>query len=83
MLGKVDDRYGLLSIAFAGPFHCDLAARIARTAKTISQPRFPIFLPYFVLRFPVVAPFECAKLPDVREPPVSEVARANIGDSTG
>jgi hypothetical protein len=47
MLGKVDDRYGLLSIAFAGPFHCDFAARIARTAKTISQPRFPIFLPYF------------------------------------
>jgi hypothetical protein len=54
----------------------------ARQKQSVS-PASLFFFPIFVLRFTVVVPFECAKLPDVRERPVSEVARANIGDSTG
>jgi hypothetical protein len=50
MLGQVDDPYGLVSIACAGPLHCDFAARVVRAAKAISQPHFPI------LRFP----FSCS-----------------------
>jgi hypothetical protein len=81
LLGQVDDRYWLVSIASAGPLYCGFAARVVRATKAIGQPLFPIFFP--ILRFPVFDPFERAKPLNARQPPASEVARADISDSIG
>jgi hypothetical protein len=84
MLGQVDDQYWLVSIASAGPLHCDFAARVVRATKAISQPHFLFCLFCFVcFTFPVFDQFGRAKLPDARQPPASEVARADISDSIG